>query len=178
MHPLYFLASASSSGGLLVALGINWRSLLLNTLAFFVILAILRKFVYPVLLKALDAKQDELQAAAKFEREAKEHLAAAEQSAEDMIEAARTSADQVLSNAKTEATEMISEATSKADVQAKRIMAEANDQLDINVAAARQTLKVETARLVAQATEVVLASKLDTPQDSELIKRSLETKQS
>ena len=178
MNPLYLLASESSSGGLLVALGINWRSLLLNTLAFFVILAILRKFVYPVLIKALDAKQDELQAAAKAELDAKERLAAAARSAEAMVADARTSADQVLSNAKTEATEMIDEATSKAQAQAQRIVADAQDQLDINVVAARQALKAETVRLVAQATEVVLAAKLDTPKDAELIKRSLEVKQS
>lgn len=176
MHPLYLLASESSSGGLLVALGINWRSLLLNTLAFFVILAILRKFVYPVLIKALDAKQDELQAATKAQSDAKELLAAAESSAEGMVANARTAADKVLSNAKTEASEMIEEATSKAQVQAKRIVTEASEQLDINVAAARQELKAETARLVAQATGVVLASKLDTSKDAELIRRSLEAK--
>lgn len=178
MHPLYLLASESTSGGLLVALGINWRSLLLNTLAFFVILAILRKFVYPVLIKALDAKQDELLAAAKAEHDAKDRLEAAEISAEEMIAAARTSADQVLANAKTEATEMIDQATSKAQIQAKRIVTEAQEQLDINVVAARQALKAETVRLVAQATEVVLAAKMDTPNDAELIKRSLEPKQS
>jgi F-type H+-transporting ATPase subunit b len=178
MEPLYLLAAQSSSGGLIGALGINWRSLLLNTLAFFVILAILRKFVYPVLIKALDAKQEELQAAAKAETDAKERLAAAEESAEVLLADARMSADQVLANATAEAHGLIDEATSKAQAQSKRIAAEAHDQLDIDVESARRALKAETARLVASATEVVLAAKLDTPRDADLIKRSLETNRS
>lgn len=177
MQPLYIFAAESSSGGLLVALGINWRSLLLNTLAFFVILAILRKFVYPVLIKALDAKQDELQAAAKAQQDAIKRLADADRSAEDLMAEARSSADQVLSNAKSEAGDIIEEATSKAQLQAKRIVTEARDQLEIDVDKARQSLKLETARLVVAATETVLASKLDAPQDTDLVKRSLETKQ-
>jgi len=174
MQPLYLLAAESSSGGLLGALGINWRSLLLNTLAFFVILAILRKFVYPALTRALDAKQDELMAAAKAELDAKEHLSEAERTSEELIKQARVAADEVLASAKAESTQLVDDARTKAQSQADRIVAEAHDQLIIDVEKARHALKVETAHLVAKAAESILEAKLDESKDAELIKRSLE----
>ena len=174
MQPLYLLAAESSSGGLLGALGINWRSLLLNTLAFFVILLILRKFVYPALTRALDAKQDQLMAATKAEHDAKEHLSEAERTSEEIIKQARIAADDVLASAKTESTQLVDEARIKAQSQADRIVAEAHDQLVIDVEIARHALKAETAHLVAKAAESVLEAKLDEPKDVALIKRSLE----
>ena len=57
---MVFLAETSGGiGSLFTALGLNLQSLVLNTLAFLVIVWVLGKFVYPSLIKALDAKKDE-----------------------------------------------------------------------------------------------------------------------
>jgi F-type H+-transporting ATPase subunit b len=167
------LASEATQSGLLGALGINWRSLLLNTLAFFVILAILRRFVYPVLSRALDAKQDELQAAAKAETEAKKRLEDATAKAESLIAEARASAEDVISTARTEATGLVDEAANKAKAQAGRIVDEAHEQLRVDVDKARHELAAETARLVAQVASTVLGEKLDDKGDAALVERSL-----
>jgi len=59
MH-LWYATSSNGIAGLFTALGIDWRSLILDAAAFLITMAILAKYVYPILIKALDAKQGEL----------------------------------------------------------------------------------------------------------------------
>ena len=173
---IFKLAESSGFAGLATALGLNLQALILNTLAFFVIVWILGKFVFPSLIKALDAKRDELEAATRLERDAKVSLEQAEAKAEGIVQAARVSAEEILGAAKADATASLEAAHAKAAAQAERTVSEAREQLARDVTAARRELKTETARLVAEATGAVLNEKLDSEHDRALIGRSLESK--
>ncbi|GAC1371471.1 MAG: hypothetical protein NVSMB39_5260 [Candidatus Saccharimonadales bacterium] len=173
---MFKLAESSGFAGLATALGLNLQSLILNTLAFFVIVWIMGKFVFPPLIKALDAKREELDAAARLEREARASLDAAEAKADSVVAQARKTAEEILATAKADATAQIEAARVKAAAQSERAVTEAREQLARDVNAARRELKSETARLVAEATGAVLNEKLDSERDTALIGRSLETK--
>jgi F-type H+-transporting ATPase subunit b len=160
-------------GALFTALGLNVPALLLNGLAFLLVVAILGKFVYPHLIKALDAKKEELEATARMEQDAKKALDKAEDQAGKVVGEARSAADEILASAKAEATAQIETARTKATEQAERLVAEAREELSRDVLNARKELKTETAKLVAAATAAVLDEKLDASRDSELIARSL-----
>jgi F-type H+-transporting ATPase subunit b len=169
--------TASSSGGfagLFSALGLNWQTFILDTIAFLVTVWILGKYVYPPLMKALDAKQSELEAAARLEDEAKNSLAKAQDAASEIVSEARSSADEILATAKDQGNAQIEAARLKATVQAERTISEAREQLAKDVNAARTTLKNDTAKLVAGATETILGEKLDGKGDASLIERALE----
>jgi F-type H+-transporting ATPase subunit b len=168
--------SAGGIGALFTALGLNLPALILNMLAFLVIVWVLGKFVYPTLIKALDAKKDEYEAAARMEAEAKTALAGAEDKANQALTEARRAADEILASAKADATAQIEAARTKATEQAERLVAEAHEQLNRDILTARKELKSETAKLVAGATGAVLKEKLDSSRDAELINRSLEAK--
>jgi F-type H+-transporting ATPase subunit b len=175
MHAWFVFAVASSGiPGLLSALGIDWRSLVLNAIAFLITMAILAKYVYPVLIKALDNKQNELEAATKLEKQAKAELSEAQAEIGKLISAARHSAEEIIATAKTEAGELTKTSNEKAAAQAERIVSEAHDQLSHDVRTAREALKAETARLVAGATEALLGEKLNATSDAKLITKSLE----
>ncbi len=169
-------AGSGGIGGLFTALGLNVPALLFNIGAFLLIVAILGKFVYPHLIKALDAKKDELEAATRHEIEAKKALDRAEDQAGQVVGEARTAADEILASAKADAAEQIETARIKATEQGERLVAEAREQLQRDIAAARRELKAETANLVAAAAGAVLNEKLDSSRDGELIRRSLEGK--
>ena len=173
MPNVYFSAEAAS-GGLVGALGLDLRALVFNTIAFLLVVAVLRRFVYPSLIGALDAKKSQLEAAAKAEANAKAKLAEASNKAEELIAIARSTADEVVATARTEAGEMVDSATSKAEAQAKRIVQEAHEQTRIDVDKARHELAAETARLVAQATGIVLDEKIDATKDAAIIQRGLQ----
>jgi F-type H+-transporting ATPase subunit b len=176
MHLWYAVTSTSSAGipGLLSALGIDWRSLILDTLAFLITVAILGKYVYPILTKALDKKQAEIEAAARLEQEAKTNLSAAQVQITQLIEEAHVSADDIIATAKVEADELTKASNKRATAQAQRIVEEAHDELQRDIQQARQTLKSDTARLVAKATETILNDKLNATSDARLIEHSLE----
>lgn len=177
MHHTWLLAAESVSGGgiggLFVALGLDWRSLLLNAVAFLLVVWILGKFVYPILVKALDAKREELQAASKSQEAAQAALTKAEESAAEIVKEARSSAREITTTAKQQATELMKSVEEKAATQADRITTEAREQLARDVEAARRDLKAETARLVVSATERVLEEKLDGNRDAALVEKKL-----
>lgn len=178
MHVLFAATTETAAqSGLFGALGIDWRTLLLNGVAFLIIVWVLSKFVYPILVKALDAKQSELEAAARGQREAEERLHAAEQSAAKIVGEARSSAREIVTSAKHEAQEMVKATEDKAKAQSERIAAEAREQIARDVEAARRELRSETAKLVVNATERVLGEKLDAGADARLVARSLGEKQ-
>lgn len=172
MH-LLFALSDTASPSLLTALGINWVTLLLDMLGFFVTMAILAKFVYPSLIKAIDSRQHDLEAAAQLELRAKQELANVQVMVAKIVSDAHEAAAEVIDIAKTEATELVQVSNTKASAQAARIVSEAHDQIYRDVRVARTALKTDTARLIAAATETLLGDKVTDKADSHLINESL-----
>lgn len=160
---------ATVSNDLFTALGIDWRLLILQIVAFLVLVALLGKFVYPWLMKSVDARQDGIEAAAKAAAEAQKAAEANKEAVAELLAQARKEANEIVGTAKLESAEMVSASEQKAKKVAERIAADAHDQLEKDVANARKVLYNDTLELVGLATEKVIAKKLDKKADSELI---------
>jgi F-type H+-transporting ATPase subunit b len=174
---LHLLATTeSSSPGLFQALGLDPKLLITQAVAFLILVAIMGKFVYPVLIKAIDDRRDSIEAGLKEAKESQEALEKAEANVADMLAAARKDADDILARTHQESVAMISEAEGKAKQRAEQIVADARAQLGIDVAKAREALKRDTIELVALATERVIGEKLDDKKDAELVKKALAEK--
>lgn len=167
---------AAASPGLLDALGINGKLLIEQAIAFLILVAILGKFVYPALVKAIDARRDQIEAGQKEAKEAAEALEKAEAKVADLLADARKEADEIIARSQKETTTMIAEAEEKAKVRADQIIKDARAQLDTDIAKARQALKKDTIELVALATEKVVKEKLDERKDANLITEALKGK--
>jgi F-type H+-transporting ATPase subunit b len=142
-------------------------------LAFLILVAILAKFVYPTLIKAIDSRRDQIEAGLK---EAKDAQAASERAQEQtgkLLEDARKEADALIARAGQEANALVADAEEKAKARAEQIVADARTQLQADISKARQELKAETVKLVAVATEQIIGEKLDTTKDAALIKKSI-----
>ena len=175
---MYFLfasteAAAESSPGLLQALGIDWKLLITQGIAFLILVAILKKYVYPVLVKTVDDRRAAIEAGLKEAKESQEAMEKAEAKVSKLLAQARKDADDMLARTQKEAASVVAEAENKAKTRAEQIVADARAQLDVDVAKARQTLKKDTIELVALATERVIGEKLDAGKDAELVKRAL-----
>jgi len=173
-----FLIVASTAGheesaGLFQALGIDWKLLIEQGLAFLILVFVLGKFVYPALIKAVDARRDTIEAGMKEAKQAEEALVRAEEKVGDMLADARKEADEIIARSHQEASAMVSEAEDKAKSRAEQIVADARTQLDVDVRKARETLKGETIKLVALATEQIIEEKLDEKKDTKLISTAL-----
>ena len=167
MNILTQLASTeAASGGLFTALGIDWKMLIFQIIAFAILVALLGKFVYPVLIKTVDARQTEIEAGTKAAEEAEKQARAASKNIEKLLAQARVEASDIVSTAQEEATAAIEAAEAKSKVRAEHIVAEAHTQLEKDVLAAKKMLHNETLELVALATEKVVGKTI-TPQVDE-----------
>lgn len=174
---MYSLIVASESNpGLLQALGIDGKLLLEQSIAFLILVAILAKFVYPALIKAIDNRRDQIEAGMKEAKEAGEALEKAEAKVAGMLAEARKEADDIIARSHKESAAQVAEAEDKAKARAEQIIKDARAQLDTDVAKARQALKKDTIELVALATEKVVKEKLDTKKDAGLITEALQEK--
>jgi F-type H+-transporting ATPase subunit b len=167
-YPLQQFAE-SSSGDVFSALGIDGQMLLIQGAAFLVLIFVLAKWVFPVLMKAVDDRQEAIEAAGKAAEAAE---AKAEQAQEDVANAlkeARTEAKDIVATAKDEATAMIADSEAKAKSRADKIVKDAHDQLEKDVIAARKTLHNDTLELVALATEKVVGKTVNKDIDKKII---------
>lgn len=175
MHNL--IIASTSQPSLFEALGLNWKLLLEQGIAFLILVWILGKFVYPVLTKAIDTRRDQIEAGMKEAQASQEALEQAEQKVADMIAEARKDADDLLARSHQEAGAVIADAEAKAKERAEQIVTDARAQLEADVAKARRALKSETIQLVAAATEHIVHEKIDSKKDAGLIEHALTAKE-
>jgi F-type H+-transporting ATPase subunit b len=166
-------AATESKGDILSALGINWQMLILQGIAFLVLVWLLSKFVFPVLIKAVDDRQAAIEAGSKAAQEASEKAEKAEQDVAKLLNEARREAKDIVATAKDEAIAAVEAADGKASARAKKIVESAHEQIEKDVIAAKKALHNETIELVARATERVLGDTLTDKVDEKLVTRAV-----
>lgn len=177
-NPLTYLASEAAkteaSGGLFESLGINLEMLIFQSIAFIILVLLLGKFVFPVLMKAVDDRQAKIEEAGKSAEAAEKKAEDAQAKIEEALKQARTEAADIVTTAKNEATQMIEKAESQAKSRSERIVAEAHEDIKKDVIAARKTLENDTINLVKKAAGLAVMGIADSKLDDALIKKSVE----
>ena len=168
-------ATTEENGDLLASLGIDWTLLIVQLVAFLILVWLLGKYVYPVLIKTLDAREAKIEEAGKAAEAAEKKAEAAESKIEDVLKTARAEAADIVATAKNEATQMIEKAETNAKTRSERIVAEAQEDIAKDVLAARKTLEKDTISLVKKAAGLAVMSIADSKLDDALIKKSVET---
>ncbi len=157
------------------SLGIDWKALVLQIIAFLILVFILGKWVYPWLMKSVDERQAGIEAAAKATAEAEKAAEANKEAVAALLAEARKEANEIIGTAKLESANMISSSEQKAQKAAERIAKDAHEQLEKDVENARKMLYNDTLELVGLATEKIIEKKLDKKTDSELITAVVKT---
>ena len=165
--------SADTKGNIFTALGIDWRLLILQIVAFLLLVWLLGKFVYPLLMKSVDERQKNIEDAAKAAKEAQKAAAESEVETAELLTQARKEAAEIVATAKVEAAEIASTSEEKARTTAEKIVADAHAQVQKDIEKARRELHDETLELVALATEKIINKKLDKKADEALIADTL-----
>ena len=98
--------------GFFEALGIDWKLLVLQTIAFLVLLWFLGKFVYPPLTKMLDKREADIEAGVKAAQAAEKKADEAKSEVEKLLKAARSEASDIVATAKEEAAATVEAALS------------------------------------------------------------------
>ncbi|NCS82941.1 hypothetical protein GW746_00790, partial [Candidatus Saccharibacteria bacterium] len=81
--------ATSGSGDLLSALGINWQLLIIQIVAFLLLVALLGRFVYPWLMKSVDQRQKDIEDAKNASIEAQRAAQQSQKDGEALLDEAR-----------------------------------------------------------------------------------------
>jgi F-type H+-transporting ATPase subunit b len=164
-----FATTEAVSGGVFGALGINWKTLILQIIAFLILVWLLGKFVYPWLMQSVDERQTNIEAATKAATQAQTAANDAQVKVAQMLKTAQLNASEIIATAKLESSAAFSASEEKAKKRAQQIVTEAQDEIAKEVLVAKETLYNETLELVAMATEKVVRKVVTTDTDSKLI---------
>lgn len=165
------------SQDIFATLGINWQLLVLQIVAFLILVWALGKFVYPWLMKSVDERQAKIDESVKAAEEAEKKAEAAGEDIAKLLASARKEAKEIVTTAKDEAAAMVEASDTKAKIRAEKIVADAHDQLEKDIVAARKALHNDTIELVALATEKVVGGLSGSKLDKQVIETAVkETK--
>jgi len=162
-------AEAETGGSFFEVLGIDWQLLVIQTLAFLVLLVFLAKVVYPPLTRMLEKREEDIEASVKAAAEAEKKADAAKEEVEKLLKTARDEAKEIVATAKEEATASLEAADARAKDRAERIVADAQQQIEKDVLAAKKAIHNETLDLVALATEKVVGKTVSAGVDEKII---------
>jgi F-type H+-transporting ATPase subunit b len=162
-------ATGHEEPGFFEALGIDWKLLVLQTVAFLVLLWFLGKFVYPPLTRMLEKREETIEAGVKAAQEAEKKAGDAKDEMAKLLKEARREASEIVSTAKEEAAATVDASDTKAKTRAEQIVADAHEQIEKDVAAAKKALHNETLSLVAEATEKVVGKTVTAKVDDKII---------
>ena len=151
------------------SLGIDWTLLVLQLIAFLILVVLLGKFVYPVFVRVIDERQEKIDASTKAAEQAEQQAEEARDEVAMLLKEARKEAGEIVSTAKSEALAMIETSDKKAKARAEKIVADAHAQIEKDIIAARKVLHNETVELVAMATEKVVGNAVTEKVDDKVI---------
>ena len=158
---------------LFTSIGIDWKLLLLQVVAFLILLAILRKWVYPPLVVMFDKREAAIKASLESANEARCAAENAESEVAALLKDAKREAAEIVATAKTEASSLVDAAEQKSKKKAEALVAAAKADIDNEVEVARTQLHNEMVGLVSLATEKVVGDTMTDAIDSKLIETAL-----
>lgn len=176
MHTLTQFAAESNSN-IFASLGIDWQMLIVQIIAFLVLVFLLGKWVYPWLMNSVDERKDQIDAALKAANEAQQSAIDTEGRVQELLKTAQGEAAEIVATAKVESAAAISAAEEKAKKRAEQIVADAKDDIAKEVVAVKKALHDETLQLVALATGKVVGKVMDSKVDDSIIAGALKDAQ-
>jgi len=170
MHTLtQFASTTTATGGIFEALGIDWKTLLLQMVAFLILVWLLGKFVYPWLMKSVDERRDGIEAATKAAAQAQVAALDAQTKVAQLLKEAQLNAADIVATAKLESVAALTVSEKKAQERAEQIVSDAQAEITKDVLAAKKALYNETLELVAMATEKVIGKVVTGKIDPKLV---------
>jgi F-type H+-transporting ATPase subunit b len=142
-----------------------------QVIAFAIFVWFCLKFVWPPIMRALDARAkaiaDGLAAAERGRRE----LEQAEQRSQELVRTGREQANQIVAHAQKRGDEIVEEAKQDAKAEGERLRVAARAEIDQAIAEAREKLKAEVANLAITGAEQILMREVDRKAHEELLEK-------
>jgi F-type H+-transporting ATPase subunit b len=127
------------------------------------------KFVWPHLMRAIEARQKQIAEGLAAAERGKQDLEQAAVRTADMLRDARQQAQEILAQADRRASQIIEEAKHAASEEGARLVAGAKAEIAQEVSRARETLRAQVAALAVAGAEQILRREVDKKTHAELL---------
>ncbi len=150
--------------------GIN-ATLIIQLITFAILVALLFKYLYGPLRKAMDARQARIADGLAAAERGKEELDLAQKRAADILREAKDRAAEIVAAAEKRGNEMREEAQNRAREEADRIIAGARAEIEVESNRAREQLRGQVVQLVINGTERILQREIDPQAHRDIVDR-------
>lgn len=154
------------------ALGIDALAILAQAATFLILFLIIKKFALEKIVATLEKRRKTIDDGVRLGREMEVEKEKLDEKFESVLQKARVQADEIIAGGQKESGEIIKAAEESAIRKTDALLADAHAKIDADIERARKELEHEMRSLVAEATEVIIAEKLDVKKDESLIKRA------
>ena len=149
-------------------MNLNW-TLVGQSITFLVFAWTCYKFIWPLLIGAMDERTKLISEGIENAEQARRDLEDASTRVDEIMREARTDAQALVDQARTQAASMIEEAKKDAEDEGERIRESARADVVQETNRARESLRTEVAELALSGAERILESGIDRTQHAELL---------
>ena len=136
-------------------------TLIAQAVTFAVLILVIVKFVWPPLLKAIEARQKEIADGLAAAQEGKSALETASKKSEVTLNEAKQKASEFVGQAEKRANEIVEEAKGTAKTEADRIKETAKSEIEQEVNRAKEGLRAQVSVLAVSGAEKILRKEID-----------------
>ena len=132
-----------------------------QTIAMVIFVWICMKYIWPILLEAIEERQQQIEEGLAAADRGKEKLAAAEEEAEGIIADARRQATSILDQANARANEIVADGKAGGEKERERQLAAAKAEIEQETSRAREELRGQVSAIAMAGAEKILSREID-----------------
>jgi F-type H+-transporting ATPase subunit b len=144
-------------------------TLLVQMVVFALLVFAVMKWVWPPILNVMEERSRKIAEGLAAADKGEQALADARGKADAIVREARERAREIIDHGQHRATEMIEEAKGAASAEAARLVAAAQQQIQLDTARARESLRREVAGIAVRAASKLLAREIDAREHADLL---------
>jgi F-type H+-transporting ATPase subunit b len=144
-------------------------TLLVQMVVFALLVFITMRYIWPHILNAMEERSRKIAQGLAAAEEGEKELSEAHDKAEAIVREARERANQIIDHAQHRANELLEQAKSAASSESARIAAAAQQQIELEVRRARESLRREVAGIAIGAASKLLGREIDARKHADLL---------
>jgi F-type H+-transporting ATPase subunit b len=147
-------------------------TLLGQTLAFVIFVAICWKYVWPPIIAIMEEREKRIADGLEAAKKADDSLEEAQLAFDQEMDKAKVEAAEILEKANSRASQIVVDATTKAENEAEKILTAASKTIENDVNKAKEELRQKMSELIIDTSEKILGNEISPDKHQELLKKA------
>jgi len=147
-------------------------TLLGQTLAFVIFVAICWKYVWPPIIAIMEEREKRIADGLEAAKKADDSLEEAQLAFDQEINKSKAEAAEILEKANSRASQIVNDATEKAEVEAEKILSSASKTIENDVNKAKEELRQKMSELIIDTSEKILGDEISPEKHQELLQKA------